>query len=148
MTAEVRLRLSGRLDHLRMVWQAAEALLEDVPFREDPVQTRYNLLLATQEAVSNILRHGYHSSPETPPIELRLKWDGQVFRIELRDRAAPFDPTQIHGAPDPDARDEIPESGYGIHIIRAVIDDLHYERIGSENVLVLEKALAPVLNRV
>lgn len=150
MTAEVLLQLTGNVDHLRTTWQAAEALLEHVPFEEDPVQTRYNVLLALQEALSNVLRHGYGGpAPGSRAfIQVGLSWDGETFRMELRDEAEAFDPTQIFGAPDTEDSAMIPEGGYGIHIIRAVLDNMFYKREGQHNVLVLEKLLAPVLDEV
>src|SRR5262245_37329417 len=57
MSTRVELRLSGAMDHLRIVWQTGETLLESVPFQDDPDGTRYNVLLAVQEMVTNILRH-------------------------------------------------------------------------------------------
>ncbi len=148
MTAEVQLQLAGNLDHLRLTWQAAETLLEQVPFQEDPVQTRYNLLLALQEALSNVLRHGYGGESFRAHIELRFQWNGESFRIELRDDAAAFDPTETVVAPEVHDGGQIPEGGYGIHIIRAVVDSLDYRREGKHNVLTLEKSLAPVRSEV
>ena len=49
MTAKVDLCLQGSMDHLRIVWQTGQTLLESIPFREDPETTRYNVLLAVQE---------------------------------------------------------------------------------------------------
>ncbi|MDP6424387.1 MAG: ATP-binding protein [Planctomycetota bacterium] len=150
MTAEVHLKLTGNVDHLRITWQAAEALLELVPFYEDPVQTRYNVLLALQEAVSNVLRHGYGGpAPGSRAfIEVLLSWDGEALRVQISDEAAPFDPTEVLGAPDTEDATRIPEGGYGIHIIRAVLDHMEYAREDGKNVLTLAKSLAPVLDGV
>ena len=145
MTSELRLSLNGDVDYLRLVWQAVEAMLEQAEFDEDPVQTRYNVLLSLQEAVSNVLRHGYQGGVDDAVwIEIRARLDDSSFRIELRDRCKPFDPTQV-GELAEDVADDvtaIPEGGYGIHIIRAVLDRLDYERQGDENVLILEKRTA------
>ena len=150
MTSELRLSLSGHVDYLRIIWQAVEALLEQAEFDEDPVQTRYNVLLSLQEAVSNVLRHGYSSGGDAGIwIEVRAALDDQSFRVELRDRCEPFDPTDVSQLAE-DATDDVtalPEGGYGIHIMRAVLDRLDYERQGNENVLILEKRTA-VLARV
>jgi serine/threonine-protein kinase RsbW len=148
MTAEVHLRLSGQVDHLRIVWQAAEVLLEAVPFEEDPVQTRYNILLALQEALSNVLRHGYGGATGADWVDVRVLWVDDRVRIELRDHAPAFDPTSVLWPPDVDDGASIPEGGYGIHIIRAVLDDLQYRREADQNVLILDKLLAAVPDEV
>ena len=59
MFAQASIKLIGPVDHLRIVWQTGEALLDSVVFDEDSEGTRYNILLALQEMVTNVLRHGY-----------------------------------------------------------------------------------------
>lgn len=143
MNAEVTLRTSGCADHLRLFWQAAESLLEQTSFGEDPAQTRFNILVSIQEAVSNVLRHGY-AEGETPKVELGLKLEDGEFVIELRDWAQPFDPTQVWAVPDTSNPEAIPEGGYGILMMREVLDELQYERVDDQNVLTMRKVAAQV----
>ena len=138
MNAEVTLRSKGYADHLRLFWQTAESVLDLVPFEDDPVQTRYNILVAIQEAVSNVLRHGFGAGG-APDLELRLAWNGELFRIELRDSAPAFDPTQVWATPCTEDATSIPEGGYGILIMREVLDELRYRREGDQNILVMSK---------
>lgn len=147
MNAEVTLRSKGCADHLRMFWQTAESLLEQVPFEEDSAQTRFNILVSIQEAASNVLRHGFGPDDE-PEIELRLRCDARRFEIELRDTAAPFDPTTVWAVPDTSDPLAIPEGGYGIHMMREVLDEIEYRREDGENVLVLTKIVAQVRSEV
>ncbi|MFQ5507231.1 MAG: ATP-binding protein [Planctomycetota bacterium] len=148
MTAEVRLNLKGSLDYLGIVWQAAEGLLETIQFPEDPVQTRYNLLLAIQEALTNIIRHGHRGQLGDSEIEIVLAHSDESLTVELRDDSPAFDPTVVVDLPDVEDRENLPEGGYGLHIIRAVVDKLRYERDGTQNVLTLEKYAVPVLDEV
>ncbi len=142
MNATADLTLVGDLDHLKLAWQATESILEVVPFEEDPEQTRYNLLLALQEALTNVLRHGYGGIPAGECyVRLRIEVDDQAFRLEIRDRAAPFDPTAVPDGPIEEEDGLLPEGGYGIRIIRAVTDRFEYLRLQGENVLILEKSL-------
>lgn len=144
MNAEVTLRTMGCADHLRLFWQAAESLLEQASFGEDPAQTRFNLLVSLQEAITNVLRHGY-SEDQAPKIELHLKLCEGAFEIELRDWAEPFNPTEVWGAPDTSDPMAIPEGGYGIHMMREVFDELSYERVDDQNVLKMRKVAAQVV---
>ncbi|WP_218133231.1 ATP-binding protein [Methanofollis tationis] len=97
------------------------------------------LELAVDEAVTNIMLHGYSSS------ECRI-WiscgvEGGVVRVRIEDEGVPFDPTE---AAEPDLEgdaDERPIGGLGIHLIRRMTDELRYERAGGRNILVLEKIL-------
>jgi serine/threonine-protein kinase RsbW len=136
MTASVDLRLSGSLDHLRLVWQTGETLLEAFPFDEDPEGTRYNVLVALQEIVTNVLRYAYQGD-EARPLQVQFRADDQEFRIVVRDGGPAFDPLQHKSLVDTATPNEA--GGYGIMIMRAVMDDVSYRRDGAWNVLTMVK---------
>lgn len=135
MASQVDLTLNGSMDHLRIVWQTGETLLESVPFTDDPEGTRYNVLLAVQEMVTNILRHAYLMN-EDRPVHISFRVSEYHVEIELRDKGDPFDPTkhdtsavrQLEGMPED-------SGGYGIYIARMVMDGLSYSRSGNWNIL-------------
>lgn len=141
MTAKAQLRLEGAMDHLRIVWQTGEALLESLPFEEDPEGTRYNVLLAVQEMVTNILRHAY-AGDEQRPVLVEFAADAAGMAVEVRDLGSQFNPLQVEG---PIGETELPvaEGGYGIMITKIVMDDLEYERDGDWNVLRMFKSVQP-----
>ena len=138
MTATVKLTLTGPMDQLRIVWQTGEALLESMPFREDPEGTRYNILVALQEMITNILRHGYEGI-EGGPIELEFICDQRRFEVELRDRGSAFNPLDYDLKDMP--KEDMPQQvgGYGIMIAMVVMDDVDYERRDGWNCLKLTK---------
>ena len=49
---------------------------------------------------------------------------------------------------DPHADGELREGGYGLHIIRQLLDHVEYQREDGQNILILEKALVPALDHV
>jgi anti-sigma regulatory factor (Ser/Thr protein kinase) len=148
------------MDHLRLAWQAGETLLNHVPFEEDPKGTRYNILLAVQELLTNVFRHGY-ATAETPLVELRFEFREAGFEFVIRDRARPFDPTVpldprrrggfdrgSDGGADVGAEDDlasVAEGGYGLMIVKAVMDELEYVHEDGWNVL---RAFKSVRSRV
>ena len=127
------------MDQLRLVWQAGETLLEQLAFDEDPEGTRYHVLLALQEMVTNVLRHGY-ALDENLPIEVVFTVTVDAFEIVLRDQGPEFDPL-AHHATGLLASDGMPveAGGYGIHIARMVMDELVYERRDGWNNLRMKK---------
>lgn len=138
-SARIELRLSGSLDHLRVVWQAGETLLEMVPFTDDPEGTRYNVLVALQEMLTNIYRHAY-AGDATQPVTVELYGDQDGFAVTLRDQGPAFDPGT-------GPLQELPETGipadcggFGIMIARAVMDSLEYQRVQNCNVVRMHKA--------
>jgi anti-sigma regulatory factor (Ser/Thr protein kinase) len=127
------------MDHLRLVWQVGEALLETVTFEDDPEGTRYNVLLALQEMVTNVLRHAYDLD-ETKPVEVLFNLSGTAIDIELRDQGPAFNPL-AHDTSGLDEGEEMPEEigGYGIHIAKVVMDEVDYQRKQGWNHLYLRK---------
>lgn len=141
MRAQATIKLTGPMDHLRIVWQTGEALLETVSFDEDPEGTRYNVQLALQEMVTNVLRHAY-GLDERGPIEVAFDLQDEALEIELRDRGPAFDPLSFRRQRD-EAVDAAPTEvgGFGIEIARAVMDDVSYVREAGWNCLRLTKRL-------
>lgn len=139
MSSQVVLSLTGPLDHLRLVWQTGETLLQSVLFDEDPDGNRYNVLLALQEMVTNVLRHGYRLD-ESRPVEVRFDLREDSFQVTLRDRGPAFDPTR-HGDAAGGEDESMPTScgGFGITIVRQVMDRVEYARIDGWNTLRLTK---------
>ncbi len=89
------------------------------------------IALAVDEALCNVIRHGYERR-EDAPIWISLlpfKDDqGDALRIVIEDEAKQVDPSTIK------SRDleQIRPGGLGVHIIREVMDDAMYEK--RENV--------------
>lgn len=148
MFAQVVLKLTGPMDHLRLVWQTGETLLDSVVFDDDPEGTRYNVLLALQEMVTNVLRHGYRLD-ETRPIEVVFELGEDTLRITLRDQGPAFDPLEHDIDDDGDDDDAImPKQcgGHGIRIARMVMDRIEYERLHGWNTLRLTKFARVIAN--
>lgn len=91
--------------------------------------------LALEEAIVNALTYG--NTNDT--LEIFCHITTKAIEFQLRDRGLPFDPLQY---PPPDLNlppQERKEGGLGILLMRSHLDDLHYAREGSENVLTLVK---------
>ena len=132
MTSTVDLRLDGSVDRLRIAWMTAETLLSEVPFVGDAQESRYQVLLCLTELLTNVLRHGYAGEG---PVELRFEASEQEFAFEIRDWATPFDPTTAEPATRPLAEGELSEGGYGLMIVRSVMDGFEYRLEGRANVI-------------
>lgn len=139
MPAQLLLRLTGPLDQLRLCWQAGETMLESVPFELDAECTRYNVLLALQEMVTNVLRHAYEGDDDKP-VEVQFTVTDESFEVELRDQGPAFDPLG-HDVSELLADTSMPTAagGFGIHISRLVMDRLEYRRQNGWNVLRMAK---------
>lgn len=102
-----------------------------------PEKTVQEIELAVDEAVTNVMLHGY-TSPEGR-IHVCCRLDGDTIWVTIEDEAPPFDPTT---APEPDLEggvDDRPIGGLGIYLIREMTDELRYERKEGRNILILGK---------
>ena len=89
-----------------------------------------DLVLSVNEAVTNVLLHGYSDQPGL--IELSVEANGSDLTIRLSDGGPLFDPTT---APTPDLRlplDQRPLGGLGVHMMRQLTDELAYSLTGDQ----------------
>jgi len=105
--------------------------------------TAFDIRLATEEAVMNVIEHGYAGG--TPgPITLRIRHDAQQLVVTVEDDAPYFDPSTIRPA-DPDAPLERRSvGGLGWHFVTQLMDQTRHERRHPHgNRLTLVKRLTP-----
>lgn len=101
-----------------------------------PDAARRRLLTAFDEILSNVVRHGLRDRPGL--IEVTISRDGGLVRAEVTDDAGPFDPL-LAPAPDTSAALEARQvGGLGIALVRALTDDVTYERRDDRNRLTLK----------
>jgi serine/threonine-protein kinase RsbW len=101
-------------------------------------ETVPDLILAVDEAASNIIRHGYGG--RAGPIEVAVEREGGSIIVRVRDEAPSFDPT-AWPQPDLDVPLQVrPAGGLGIHLVRTSVDRVVHRRSGSGNELILMKA--------
>lgn len=99
------------------------------------------LIIALNEAVTNVLVHGYGS--QSGPIEIMVSGIDHYLSITVRDKAPTFDPLS---QPAPNLAlplEERPYGGMGVHMMRQFVDKLHHQPIAEVgNELILEKKCA------
>jgi serine/threonine-protein kinase RsbW len=85
--------------------------------------------MAIPEALANAVLHGNLRDPRK---EVRISCRVQPGRgtsIVVRDEGQGFDPTKV---PDPTAIENVLSlSGRGIHVMKALMDEVHFERGGT-----------------
>jgi serine/threonine-protein kinase RsbW len=106
----------------RFVEETAQALQADRKAVED-------MILAVDEAATNIILHGYRGQPGS--IEVEMGIEGDTLQVCLRDQAPLFDPTQV---PPPDL--SLPPErrrfgGLGVYLARQCMNDVTY-RVNAE----------------
>jgi anti-sigma regulatory factor (Ser/Thr protein kinase) len=82
------------------------------------------VVLATDEAVANVIEHSRLAEGE--PIEIRLDIRPEEIVIEVRDSGVVFDPTARKSTLSNGALGR--KRGFGLHLIHLVTDELGYSR--------------------
>jgi serine/threonine-protein kinase RsbW len=94
--------------------------------------------LASEEALVNIIKHGYKN--QTGKIEIELHASNSQIEIVLRDYGPAFNPLEREISFNPLATlEERSIGGLGILFIRQYMDEVRYRREKRANVLILIK---------
>ena len=130
---QLRLTIRNDLGELARVSGLADAFLARHGVEESIV---YATQLALEEALSNVIRHGYQDGDQHE-ITLVLRVVEGRTELQIIDDGREFDPLN---APGP--RLDVPlalrrAGGLGIHLLRAFTREMRYERLGDRNALSL-----------
>lgn len=134
-------RFIADLDQLHEMLGFIEEFCAENEF--DPI-TVNKILLATEEALVNVIHHGY-SNQGHGYIELDCeKTEHPGVKICIRDQGIPFDPREkakkiktTHHTPAEDPS----IGGYGIYLYNEIMDSVEYQRTNGVNILCLIKYL-------
>ena len=98
---------------------------------------RDDVRLIVEELASNAIEHGDTQGiePEQHDLCVDIGIQGDLLDLVFREGGAPYDPlTEAPPDLDGDLLDR-PIGGLGIHLIRALAEDLRYERVDQFNIL-------------
>lgn len=115
------LRITSEIDNLA---KARRFIEETAASFTDDAEVIGDLVLAVDEALTNVIVHGYQDA--TGMIEIEILQGQDVLVVRLRDRAPGFDPT---GVPAPDINAPLSRripGGLGVFMMRRLTDELHY----------------------
>jgi len=120
---QVQLSITSNPKSLPVVRSAVERMAQVEGFAEADAHA---LTLAIDEAVANVIRHGYDGRPDQPiaiTLSAVARKDGRRgIAVEIRDRGRQVDPQTIQGRD----LDDVRPGGLGVHIIQSVMDEVSY----------------------
>ncbi len=97
--------------------------------------------LALEEVFMNVVMHG--SLPgSVPQVELSVGLTDGAVTMTIEDDGAAFDPLSL---PAPDVTSGVAErriGGYGVFLVRQMMDTVSYRRVGTRNQLQMSKRIA------
>jgi len=98
----------------------------------------YEVRLALEEAISNTIKYGYDDQL-THTIYVRVGLENRELLLEIEDDANEFNPLE---APVPDLSlpvEKKPIGRLGIFLMRSIMDQVDYRRVGARNILRMTK---------
>jgi serine/threonine-protein kinase RsbW len=93
--------------------------------------------LCLNEILTNINHYAHRESESEREIQVTLETQSRGLEATIEDDGLPFNPVE---APEPSAPESLAQArigGWGIPIVRALADQVHYERREGRNRLVL-----------
>ena len=136
LTDTVQLDLPASYKYLNMIAPCITEMLSRVEDIQDRDSLIYGMQLAVQEVCTNIVDHAYGNQPgHRLAVVITLDEAHRRVVAEFRDSGASFDPSSVH-APD---LVEGQVRGYGLFLIRQLVDDFGYTPLAGGNLWRLEK---------
>lgn len=107
---------------------------------ELPPDVVYNLNLALEEAVSNIVLYAYPGKTGQD-IRIQAHTEGHSLLLTLTDSGIPFDPTKVKSTDVTLPAEERPIGGLGIFLIKSLMTEMRYQYKEGKNILTLVKTI-------
>lgn len=108
-----------------------------------PAEARSAVELVLAEALNNVVEHGY-GFREGGPLGLEMELTAETLTCTITDHGRPFPDEALpegRAASLEGPTAELPEGGFGWHLIRQMTSDLHYQRNDGRSKLTLHFAV-------
>ncbi|NJD23105.1 MAG: ATP-binding protein [Melioribacter sp.] len=136
---EKELLVKSTTDNLAVIRDFIKSAANQSGFSEDSTG---KIILAVDEACTNIIKHAYKYSPEGN-ILIKIKFNDPKFSISITDEGSHFDPNKV---PEPDLREYYKQKrigGLGMFLIKKLMDEVNYSTLsGNKNQVILVKYLS------
>ena len=138
ISKEKELLIKSRTENLTTVREFVSSAVEEV---NAPQDIAGDVVLAVDEACTNIIKHAYKFFPDGD-ITIKLKYSEKKIVVQITDHGDPFSPDTV---PTPDLKKYFEEKrvgGLGMYLMKSLMDDVHYNSVpGKYNQVVLTKKL-------
>lgn len=133
-----KLKVKSKTENLSLIRDFISKAAGDAGVKNDTVE---NIILAVDEACTNIIKHAYKSSPDGELI-IKTKSTHTRFVVSITDYGKSFEPEMI---PEPDLQKYYRQrrvGGLGMYLMKTLMDDVNYVSIpGKHNEVLLSKNL-------
>ncbi len=138
----MKIRLSIERD-LQQVGPVGECLKQLCNLGEHPELSRVELLVS--ELLTNVIKHSEPDGNNQPefPVGLTVIADRDILTLSVSEIGKPmsydvvrrYTDTRIEMPSTDQDLPDLPESGWGVQLIKSICNDISYERLDDSNVL-------------
>jgi anti-sigma regulatory factor (Ser/Thr protein kinase) len=101
----------------------------------------HSLTLVVEELLTNLVAYGYDPGAPAGVATVSLHHEGGAVVLSFEDDGRPFDPTTRPVYDLEGTLEDRPVGGLGLHLIRTMMDEVRYARVGDRNCLILAKRI-------
>lgn len=120
----------GDADCARRILADLTEFLREAGLGADRIAT---VELVAAESINNVVEHAYQDVPG--PVYLRAALCPDLLELVIRDRGQPLPVALIHAVSPPADPQDLPEGGFGWHLIHSLVDDVDHDRLAQWNQL-------------
>lgn len=139
MAKKISKTIPSRTDQLLEVRDFVSEAARQFGFAEEDVA---NIVLAVDEACTNIIKHAYQYAPDKEILIAILRTDG-TFEVRIKDRGKSFNPDALKA---PDLKRNLSHhrrGGLGVYLMKKLMDKVEYNfESGTSNEVSLTKYLS------
>lgn len=127
--------LSNDVQEVPLLSTFVEEACESMGFDE---MTTMQINLALEEAVVNVMTYGYPEGTKGY-VDISAQSDDSSLTFVISDSGKPFDPTTKGDVDTTLPAEKRAIGGLGIHLVKQLMDSIHYEYKDGHNILTLKK---------
>lgn len=139
MSRPAELSIDADLDNLKTVRSFISETGKSLGASEEAIG---DMCLVVDEAVTNVILHGYNGSEGT--VKVVVEREDDALAITIRDRARPFDPSTVEAPHLEESLMERDYGGMGVFLINKLTDEARFRQLadgGNELCLIKKGAI-------
>ena len=128
--------LDSRLNELSRAQSWVEGLANQIGLSE---KARYAVRLCLEEALTNVILHGYKNEPGHPVL-IQYRFSSDMLSFAIEDKAPPFNPVDALSSaigPEPASLESLTLGGNGIRLLHQFAGSLTYDLLADGNRLMI-----------
>jgi len=129
--------LKNDQSELDRLCEACEELGKSIGLSDKSV---FEINLALDELFTNIISYGFKDQKEHS-IKIDISVDDNQLHMRIEDDGIPFNPLAVKPPDFQCGIEECQIGGLGIHLIKKLMDDFQYQRVGDKNVIKLKRKI-------